>query len=164
MKAWITSVFAASLLSSLALALCPQGRVKGVVRMVCGLVCALAVASPLVRLNMGSLAAGMAAYGQQARSAAETGEEEQKMLERTYIEEQCAAYILAKASDLGAKLEGASVLARWDEDVLVWYPWEAVMTGPRSSALSRAVEAELGIPAERQEWRGGEEPDGGVGP
>lgn len=164
MKAWATSVFAASLLSSLALALCPEGRVKNVTRMVCGLVCALAVASPLVELDLESLAAGMAAYERQAQIAAGRGEDEQKMLERTYIEEQCAAYILAKASEIGTEVESVYVLARWDEDVLVWYPWEAEITGAYSGRLSGAIEADLGIPASRQEWRGGEEVDGGVDP
>ncbi len=162
MKAWIMSIFAASLLSSLAMALCPEGRVKGVTRMVCGLVCVLAVASPLLRLDVGSIAAGIAAYGQMAQKIVENGEEERKMLERTYIEEQCGAYILAKAEELGAELESVTVLARWDEDALVWVPWEIAMAGRYSRALAAAVEAELGVPPERQSWRGGEEGDGGA--
>ena len=84
------------------------------------------------------------------------------MLERTYIEEQCAAYILAKAGQVGAEVESVSVRAQWDDGALVWYPREAVMTGRYSEALARAVEAELGIPPERQSWR--EEAGDGVDP
>ena len=153
MRAWITSVFAASMLSSLALVLCPEGRRQEVTRMVCGLVCSLAVASPLAQMDIDSLAAGMAAYGQQAQKITEKEEEEQKLLERTYIEEQCAAYILAKAAQIGAAVESVSVRAQWDDSALVWYPREAVMTGRYDEALTRAVEAELGIPSERQTWR-----------
>ena len=31
-------------------------------------------------------------------------------------------------------------------------PWSAELTGPRSEALASVLEAELGIPAERQVW------------
>ncbi len=154
MKEWITGVAAASLLSSLALALCPDGRVKSVTRLVCGLVCALAIVSPLLRLDIESLAAGMAAYEQQAEEITRQTEEDEKMLERTYIEEKYAAYILAKATEVGASVTGASVLARWDEDELVWYPWQATLCGAYSAELSRSIEAELGIPAGRQDWSG----------
>lgn len=164
MKEWITAVFAASLLSSLALVLCPEGRVKRVTRMVCGLICALAVASPVTRLDPDDLAAGLAAYGQRARAITADGEEEEKLLERTYIEEQCAAYILAKAARLGAAADGVTVQARWDDKALVWVPWSAELPGRRSEALARAIEAELGIPPERQTWRGGDTADGGMDP
>ena len=153
MRAWITGVFAASLLASLAMALTPEGRVRTVTRMVCGLVCALAIASPLLELDVGSLAVGIAEYRRQAQTIGETAEEEGKMLERTYIEEQCAAYICAKAEEIGAAADGASVLARWDDGALAWYPWQAEIDGPYSRALSRCIEGELGIPAERQTWR-----------
>lgn len=153
MRDWITGVFAASLLASLALALTPEGRVRTVTGMTCGLVCALALASPLLRLDVGSLAVGIAEYRQQAQKIGETAEEEGKMLERTYIEEQCAAYICAKAEELGAVVDAVSVLARWDDEALAWYPWQAQIDGPYSRALSRSIEGELGIPAERQSWR-----------
>ncbi len=154
MSGWIRGVAAASLLSAIAMALCPPGRVKSVTRLVCGIVCALAVASPLLRLDMGDISAGIAAYEQQAGRIALDAEEEQKMLERTYIEEKCGAYILGKAAETGADVRSVSVLARWDDHALVWYPWEAAVDGAYSDTLSRVIEAELGIPAERQTWSG----------
>ena len=156
MKEWITGVFAASLLSALALGLCPPGRVRAVTRMVCGILCALAVAGPLARLDTGVIAAEIAAYERKARLITEKGEEEGKMLERTYIEEECAAYISGRAAELGAEAEGVSVLARWDDGALLWYPWEVTFPGAYDEKLSRAVESELGVPAERQKWGGDE--------
>lgn len=152
MREWILSVFAASLLSAAALALCPPGRVRSVTRMTCGLVCALALASPLVKLDMDRLAAGLAAYGQQAEKITENAEDEQKMLERTYIEEKAAAYISDKAAELGLERAAFAVLARWDDSAHVWYPWELTAPAAYDARLSGIVEAELGIPAARQHW------------
>lgn len=153
MMDWVRGVFAASLLSGMAMVLCPRGRVKNVVRLVCGLVCALAIASPLLTLDMRSISVGLAKYREQARVLQEGEEEEEKMLERTYIEEQCGAYILDKAQECGAVLDGAAVLARWDDEALLWYPWSAALDGEFSAALSRRIEADLGVPASRQQWR-----------
>lgn len=155
LKEWILSVAAASLLSAVALTLCPQGRVRQVTRLVCGIVCALALASPVVKLDVGSLSAGMAGYEKRALEITQDAEEEKKMLERTYIERECAAYILAKATETGADVTDAAVLARWDDGLRAWYPWQATLTGTYSAALAEAIETELGIPAGRQDWSGG---------
>ena len=152
MREWILGVFAASLLSAMALAVCPKGRVYAITKMACGLVCAIAVASPLLTLDMDSLAVGLAEYRAAAQSITEKEEESGNMLERTYIQDRCAAYICAKAAELGSDLAGAEVLARWDDEALVWYPWSASLDGAYSSALAEAVERDLGIPPERQEW------------
>lgn len=152
MKQWLLGVVGASLLSSLALMLCPGGRVKAVTKMVCALVCALAMLEPLMKLDMGSLSAGLAAYRQQAQSITENEEETAKMVQRTYIQEQCAAYILTQAQSLTLSIEAAEVLALWDAAEGVWYPWEATVTGPYDRTLARQIEEDLGIPEERQQW------------
>ena len=152
MRQWIMVVFAASLLSAMALALCPEGRVKPVVRMVCGVICALAIASPLLRIDADSIAAALAAYSQQAGVITEEGESEEIMLKRTYIEEECAAYICVKAEEAGTELFGASVQARWDDDALIWVPWSVTLDGAYDKELSVLIERDLGVPAARQEW------------
>ena len=154
MREWVLGVFAASLLSAMALALCPKGRVHTVTRTVCGIVCALAAASPLLRLDADSLAVGLAEYRAAAQRITENEEETGKMLERTYIQDRCAAYICAKAEELGAEASGAEVLARWDDEALVWVPWSASVDGAYSAALAEAIEGCLGIPPARQEWAG----------
>lgn len=153
MREWILGVFSASLLSAIALALCPAGRVRAVLRMVCGLVCAMAIASPLLKLDTEQLAADMARYRRQAEAISLEGEEEMKLLERTYIEEECAAYIGVKAAEKGVMIRGASVQARWDDEGLVWYPWSAVIEGEYDRELSNIIEQDLGVPGKRQEWR-----------
>lgn len=152
MRQWLLGVVGASLLSSLALMLCPAGRVRQVTKLVCALVCALAMVSPLMELDITSLSVGLAAYRQQAESITENEEETAKMVQRTYIQDRCAAYILTQAQSLALSIEGAQVLARWDAGEAVWYPWEATMTGSYDKTLARQIEEDLGIPEERQHW------------
>lgn len=153
MRQWIISIAAASILSSIALTATPAGRVRQVTKFVCGVMCALAVASPVARLDMDVLAAGLAAYGQRANQTVEQSEEETKMLNRTYIEEQYAAYILGKAAQADVDVDGVTVSARWDDSDLLWYPWQVTVDAKFNSGLSGLIEAELGIPRERQDWR-----------
>lgn len=153
MRQWVSSITAASMLAAVAMALTPSGRVKQVLRLACALMCALAVAGPLAKLDLGGLAAAMAKYEQKAEAITAQAEEEAKMLDRTYIEERCEAYILAKAAEAELAVDGVSLSARWDEDGLVWYPWSVTVQAPYNGGLAGLIESELGIPAERQDWR-----------
>lgn len=152
MRDWIVHITAASLLAAMAMAMTPKGRVRQVTRLVCGLMCALAVAGPLTQLDAGALASGLARYEQRAGQIVSQAQEEEKMLERTYIEQQCQAYILGKADESGIVPGEVSVTARWDGDAGVWYPWSVTLGAPYDSALATSIEAELGIPADRQRW------------
>lgn len=152
MKEWLQGIVAASVISSLAMMLTPPGRVRWVTRMACGILCSLAIVSPVLKLDMEVLSVSIAAYEQAAQKVMEEAEEESKMLERTYIEQECAAYILSKAEENGVPLGRAGVSARWDDEAGVWYPWSAELEGDYSPRLAVLMESALGIPAERQTW------------
>ena len=98
----------------------------------------------------------VAEHGDAARAVAEGAGEEADRLNRTIIERECAAYILDKADALGISAADAAVTARWSEEGF-WYPWESRVSCPEGgrAALSEAIEAELGIPPERQSWEEG---------
>ena len=153
MRQWIAGVAAASLLAAIAMALTPPGRVRQVTRLVCGLLCALAVASPILTLDVGRIAAALAAYEQQAEKITADAEQEAKMLDRTYIEQRCAAYILGKAAEGNIAADSVVVTARWDEADLIWYPWSVAVEAPFDKWLSDRIEADLGVPSARQSWR-----------
>ena len=157
MKEWLQAIVAASVISSAALMLTPPGRVRWVTRMACGILCSLAVISPVLKLDAETLSVNMAAYEKEAQRVTEQAQEEAKMLERTYIEEECAAYILSKAEENGVPLSRAEVSARWDDGEGVWYPWSADLEGEYSPRLSVLMESSLGIPAQRQTWAYSEE-------
>lgn len=154
MNEWLRSVIGTSLLASAALLLCPEGRVKGVTKLLCALVCCLALAQPVLELDPGTLSAGMAAYRQKAEELTQQEEEAAKLVQRTYIQDECEAYILSQAQSLGLSVPGAEVLARWDREQGLWYPWQVTVPAVYDGALAAVIEGELGIPEERQQWTG----------
>ncbi len=152
MKDWLLGMIGTALFSSLALAFCPKGGPRQVTAFVCALLCALALAGPLLELDMESLGIGLAEYREQAAQIAAEEEEEAKRMQRTYIEQECAAYILSEAEALGLSPTELRVSAQWDSGEGLWYPWEAELGLAYHGELSRRIEGELGIPKERQRW------------
>lgn len=152
MRQWFMGMVASGVIAALAMMLTPPGRVRSVTKMACGVLCALAMLSPALEIDPQALSVSIAAYEQAARRVMEDGEEQAKMLERTYIEQEYGAYILSQAAQKQIPIAQASVSARWDEDSQVWYPWSAELLGPYSDGLSQLITTELGIPAERQSW------------
>lgn len=151
-REWLLGVVAAALAVSLAQALTPEGSVKRVGRLVGGLVLLLAVLRPLTTLLPGEAALPAMAYGPlTAEEAAQGGEEVMK----TLIGEKAGAYIVDKGQALGISC-GARVTVALDDSG--WpVPWEAEIWGTwtpeEKRALSRAVEEDLNIPAQRQSFR-----------
>jgi len=156
MKQWLLGVVGASLLSCIALVLCPAGRVKSVARLACGLVCIFALTQPLLSIDYESLSIGLASYSKRAQEVTDNAENEAELMRRTYIQDECAAYISAEAQELGLAVGTVSVSALWNQDEAVWYPYEVTVDSPYNTALSRRIEADLGVPAERQHWSGDE--------
>ena len=149
---WILGLTAAALLCAAALELCPKGPVKGVTRAVCGLVLALAMLHPLLRLDSAAWALHMAEYRARAEELTGAGTALPERLDRTVIERELEAYILAKAEALGVPLRSARVTLRWSA-AGVWTPVAVTLEGPWQAALSDWIAAELGLPEEAQTWR-----------
>lgn len=92
LTSWLRALVGAAVFCALALALCPEGRPKRVLRAACGVVMAAALLSPVVELDMQALPEALARYGEAARAVAEGAGEEADRLNRTIIERECAAY------------------------------------------------------------------------
>lgn len=153
MREWLLSVIGAALLSSAALTLCPKGRVRAVTRFVCALGCMLSLVSPLLRLDGGQWLSAPDDYRDEAETIAEQERENGENEQRSYIQQQCAAYILTEAQALGVSVESASVLARWDAEAGAWLPAYCTVGAPYHAALSETIERELGIAKEAQRWQ-----------
>ena len=151
-RGWILGLAGAAIFCAVALELTPGGSVKGVVRLLCGVVMAAALLTPLYRFDFSAYALNMARYRAAGAEAAAAGREISDALDRRVIEDSLAAYILDKARNLGAEIAGARVTVRWS-GAGVWYPEAAEISGSYSGALADAIEAELGIPKEAQTWR-----------
>lgn len=154
---WVRALVGAAVFCALAMALCPEGRVRRVLSFACGVVMAAVLLSPAAGLDSELLPRAMARYSEAARARTQAGEASADRLSRSIIEGECETYILDKAAGLGLEGCEVSVTARWSDEGF-WYPWECRLScssGDRES-LSRLIEAELGIASERQSWEAAE--------
>ena len=147
---WLTAVISVSLLCAMAGALMPQGAVKQVGRLVCGLVLLAAILSPLRELDVDAGRRWLDSYldstGQWEAALKETVNRQMK----TIIEEECAAYIVDKAAQLGLRCT-LRVECREAEEGL-YLPVRAEVRGPLSDSgqtrLIRLIAEDLGVPEE----------------
>ena len=151
MENWIMGLTGAAVLSMLAVAITPEGRVKRVVKLVCGFAVMLSIISGFADFDFGFYSKSMADYRQDAEKFIAERVEEQSTLEREYIEKECEAYILDKATELGVMCNGAEVTLDWSVDGY-WYPVEVTLESGYDSSLASCIEAELGIPKDSQTW------------
>ena len=150
LKNWLLGLTAAALAVSLAQALSPEGTVKKVGRLVGALVLLLAALRPLTGWE-GTLPGAPAIPEAAVEGSGQSGEQVMKIL----IAQKAGAYIVDKGQSLGLRCKAEVGVALDDSG---WpTPWEAVISGnwtaEQKKALSRAVEEELGIPAQRQNFR-----------
>lgn len=153
---WVRGLVGAAAICAIALALCPAGRVRRVLNLVCGAVMAVSLLSPVASFNIVEYSSALAKYSDAALNSSEDGKIAADRLNRAIIQAECAAYILDKADALGVDVIKAEVRVEWNIEGY-WFPLECTIaaTDPVSTALEDAIEAELGIPPERQNWEGG---------
>ena len=145
---WLLGVIAVSILCAGAEALMPEGPVKRVGKLVCGLLL-LAVLLPLGQDAVWT--------GAETASAWAPDETELKQaalqLQKAVIEQEYAAYIVDKAAERGMECT-AQVTCRETDGLLL--PWETAVSGSlpaeETAWLVRTISADLGVPAERQQY------------
>ena len=157
-REWLLSVLAVSLLCAVAGSLMPKGPVKGVGKLVCGLVLAAAVVSPAASLDLSG--------GRQWLDSWDAGlelreEELKKQVDgemKTIIQQEYEAYILDKAAQLGAVCTARVECC--GEETGVYLPQRVWVGGTLSQGqreeLAQALEEELGLPAQALCWEEGE--------
>ena len=159
MRTWLLSLIFAAVLCAVARALMPEGAVKRVGGLVCGLVLLSAALAPAVRLSpaaaedwLSQLSAGQEEGEAELRRALEAGMKD-------IIEREFAAYIVDKAAEWGLTVT-AEVECAASEDGL-YLPCRAEVAGPLSQAdrsrLTGMIREDLGIPEEGQTYHTGEE-------
>ena len=154
LRTWILGLTGASILAALAQQLTPNGPVKKVTRLVCGILLAGIMLRPILEPDRDVLAGAMARFRATEAELTQGIEEREKQLLRSYIEEQCQAYIWDEAQLLGITDLICSVRVKWRDES--WVPYEAELTTaavePQRRRLEAWLDGELGIPAERQRW------------
>ena len=155
-RMWLLSILAVSFLCALADTLMPRGAVKGVGKLVCGLVLTAAVLSPAVKLDLEAGGAWMKDYvsGVEEREEELKNQVDEEM--KRIIEQEYEAYILDKAVQLGAVCT-VRVECRGEEDG-VYLPDHVQISGgvsqPVREELMETLGRELGLAAENISWDG----------
>lgn len=156
-SSWLRSIAAAALVSSLSIAITPKGKVRRVLKAVCGVLVIIAVISPLTQCDEEYISMDLAEYRARAEEITGDAETSDMNLSRSIIEEELEEYILDKAEEAGAADIEVNITAEWNSDGY-WYPYKVTITGNVSpsarSSLCSVIESELGIPTERQNWNG----------
>ena len=146
MRQWLLGIVLTAFAGGLARQLAPQGKEQAGVRLVSGLLLALAILRPLAGLDWADLDWDLDRL--EAREQAEVYREEGRRTLSAVIAERTEAYIWDKANQLGLDCV-VQVTTTAGEIPL---PETVTILGRYSEALAVCVEEEVGIPAEKQIW------------
>lgn len=153
LREYLLALIACALLTALCMALLPQGGVRRAGGFVCGLLLLLCTIRPVLRLDSGALAQAVSRAAMQAEAARTGVEVRNRTLVAAIIKENCEAYILDKAAELGVAVTADVTVAGEDT-----YPYPAAVrlcgdAAPQQQlALTRWIAASLAIPEEAQTW------------
>lgn len=157
-RSYLLSVVAISLLSSILLTVTPKGSVRKTLTFLCGLAMILVTLGPVAKMDFDRMAQSLAKAQIAAEEAASGVTIDNQELVAELIKEKSETYILDKAEDLGF---WPSVEVTVQTDAEYPYPYQVKISGRCTEAqrqqLTRDLEQNLAIPAERQEWNTYEE-------
>ena len=120
------------------------------VRLVSGLLLALAILRPLAGKNWEGLEVPAGNFSLQSREQAEIYRKNQQEALSAIIEEKTEAYILDKANRLGLDCTVRVTAAAGESGIPL--PSSVTVRGAYSPALAKCMEEEVGIPAQNQTW------------
>lgn len=155
LHSWIISLITAAIFCAVAINITPKGRIYTAIKLLCGIIMIFAIISPVINFDFTEYSESMIKYSDKTSELIKNADAYEDKLNRTFIEDKCAAYILDKAESFGAHPEKISVIAEWSADGY-WYPVRADIrcncSKELKSTLAIFIEAELGIAKERQTW------------
>ncbi len=152
---WVRGIAGAALICAAATALTPKGKVKNVLKMLCGIVLIIAMLNPILKQDFLNVSMDISQYRNQADEIIGKSKEKENSLSRTIIEDELETYILDKAESLNAPLQSVEVSVKWGDEGC-WYPYEVRLEADiperEKYLISNSIEAELGVPNDRQYW------------
>lgn len=152
----LRAMCAAAVLFGLVIELLPEGGGKKIASLCASVSLAMMLFGAAGAAKWDGYALSLAEYRAAAAAMRSDAEAQGDRLNRLVIERECEEYIMDKAAELRIELRSADVSAAWSREG-VWVPESAVLVaGSESeglSELSALIESQLGIAAERQEWR-----------
>ena len=148
---YFLSLVAAGLLSTLLLSLLPEGGVRRVLRLACGLVMLLVCVSPILNIQTEDVAEWLSRLEISSDEASHGIELQTQQLIADIISEKVSAYVWDKAQSLGLEIETE---VRMNVEGSYPYPEGIEIRGqiPESQkeVLQRYIESNFAIPEDRQ--------------
>ncbi len=159
MRQWLLGLTCAALVIAIAESLTPAGTIRKIGRLTGGLVLLLAMLNPLLRVDGEALTRALTEYRLSLDGYGEELEAENRVLMKDIIEERSGAYIQDKAKEMGISCQVVvEAESEGDWPVPQWVTVSGALTEEEQALLSRTIEADFAIPAERQIYEsGGEE-------
>lgn len=150
LRSWLLGVVFTAFAAGLAIELVPKGREKGLVKMLCGALTALAMLRPLgaVQWEKNTVSAGN--FTQQTQQQADYYRSEQEKVLSAIIAERTESYIWDKATELGLECTVRVVVSAGESDVPL--PEMVELNAVYDPVLAVWIEEVVGIPAEKQIW------------
>lgn len=149
-RTWLLGIVLTSLAGGLARQLAPEGKEQAMVRLVSGLLLALAILRPLAGGGWEGLEIAAGGFSLQSEAQAEIYRKNQQEALSAIIAEKTEAYILDKANQLGLACTVRVTVAAGESGIPL--PVSVSIRGPYSPALAECMEEEVGIPAQEQIW------------
>lgn len=150
LRQYIMSVVAGACLCGLVLGLIPDGKIKPILKLLCGFFMAVTVLEPVSGLDLDALHSFDDLLTREAAKTAAAGAAYSEKMYRQHIKEETEAYILDKAAAIGAGIDaevgldedGIPVLVRLSGDIS---PYDRAL-------LADFISDNLGISKENQVW------------
>ena len=149
-KQWLLGIVLTSLAGGLARQLAPQGKEQAMVRLVSGLLLALAILRPLAGSGWDGLELAAGGFSLSTQAQAELYRKNQQEALSAIIAEKTEAYILDKADRLGLRCTVEVAVAAGTGGIPL--PDTVTVRGGYSAALAACIEEEVGVPPEKQIW------------
>lgn len=151
----IRELVALGFFSGASLYLCPEGRTKRVMSLLCAALMTAAAMKPLGQMNDAQPAYIGTQLAELEERITQDGRETQMLLQRTELEKNCAGYIRNQAGALGIGALRVEIEFR-QEAAGGWQPSSVRLYGAADEKsmqiLQNKICEELGIEKERQEW------------
>ena len=152
LRQYAISVVSVAILCSILTRIAPQNSEKNLMRLISGLILTIVVIRPVSQIELPSMKEISIPKDAAAYVAVEEGKELAEESMNDIIKRTCEAYILNKATAIGADVQvSVSVNAQH-------IPFAARITGDVTpeirKQLAQTLETDLGITKENQSWRG----------
>ena len=155
MRQLLRDCIALSVVSGLALKLCPDTGARRVAALLSAVLLCLTIIRPLKDFDYDSYALQSARLHEAEEELTRNASDTAAKLDRLIMEERYAAYLSDKAAALGLDGIRIALQLQWELDG-IWVPYAATVTGrwddDGAARFGALLTSELGIPPERQYW------------